>query len=84
MNHKKHILLPITLMGRNTVHNVVLTLVRRLRRWPNIKTTPDERLVFFWDVVYLRNSLPEVGTKGRNMNHEQQVSVLLNDRVHWQ
>ena len=60
-------------MRRHTVHNVFPTLVHRLRQWPNIKTTPDERLVSFWDVVYLRNSLPGVGTKGRNINHEQQV-----------
>ena len=33
-------------------HNVVLMLVHRPRRWPNIKTTLCQRLVFATDHFY--------------------------------
>ena len=35
--------------------NVVLMLGHRLRRWPNIKPTSDERLVFTWMLAYLHS-----------------------------
>ena len=40
-------------MKRETLPNVVLMLGQRLRRWPNIKTTLGQRLVFFGRVYFL-------------------------------
>ena len=53
---KNHVPVRFTIYLANKIHwtNVVLILAHRLRRWPNIKSTLDQYLVFSWVVRYWR------------------------------